>query len=121
LKKVFLVFFITTFVFATEQSELFNNIFPELLHKNRIRVLTKLKLDPKYFIIVNSCKKAELVIGDFKCNKPTFVLDYYEFKDNKNAIGAFYWRKGRPQLRFRKSNIDKYHLYISKDFEDYLE
>jgi len=57
-----------------------------------------------------------------KCkDKPHFLLDYYNYKNDKNAIGALYWRKGRPQLRLREDNIKKYNLIIAPSFSEYLE
>ena len=116
-----LVSFISLFAFSSEV-ELFGNLFKVMFKKDNIKVYTKnyqrLGIGLK---IVNSCKEADIVLGNVKCaNKPRFVLDYYSFKHNKEAIGGFYWRKGRPQLRLRKDNLIKYKLFISKEFEGYL-
>jgi len=101
---------------------LFGNLFSTMFKKNQIKVYTdKYDNSTDKIIIVYSCKEADIVLGDLICqNKPQFVLDYDSFKHNKNAIGGFYWRKGRPQLRLRKSNLIKHKLFISKEFEGYL-
>jgi len=123
LKKLVLILFsfISLFAFNSEM-ELFENLFGAMFKKQTIKVYTK-----KYknlggrLQVVHSCKKADIVLGDLECkNKPRFVLDYDEFKSYVDAIGGFYWRKGRPQLRLRKDKLEKYHLYISKEFEEYL-
>jgi len=102
--------------------ELFNRLFTIFMQKHNIKVYTqKYKTLGKDLKIVHSCKEADIVLGESMCNKPRFLLDYYSFKNDKEAIGAFYWRKGRPQLRLRKEKLKKYNLYVSKNFEDYLE
>ena len=123
MKKIIIIFLSIVYLFGfNNEVELFNTLFKEMFNKTIIKVYTK-----KYtnlgnrFVIVNSCKKADIVLGELNCSKPTFVLDYYNLKNNKNAIGGFYWRKGRPQLRLRRINLEKYNLYITKEFEDYLE
>jgi len=127
MKKVIILIISSVMLFASAKIELFEKLFTTLFHKPVVYVLTN-NDDIKYSTskvlkIVNDCNEADIVIGDIdqNCKKPRFLLDYYQFKKDKNAIGAFYWRKGRPQLRLRKDMIDKYHLYISKDFEDFLE
>ncbi len=115
-------------VFASLESTLFQRLFTELFDKKPVYVYTSAKyekiLEPSVnIIIVKSCKKADIQFGivDRNCSKPVFVLDYYVYKKNPNILGAFYWRKGRPQLRLRRKIIEKYHLHICKDFEDYVE
>jgi hypothetical protein len=49
------------------------------------------------------------------------VLSFQDYKKDKNAVGAFYWRKGRPQLRLRYEAIKKYNLFLSKDFKDFID
>jgi hypothetical protein len=117
----------TVVLFASAKIELFEKLFTSLFNKPVVYVLTNnedLKYSTSRVIkIVNQCDTADLIVGniDKNCSKPRFLLDYYQFKKDPNAIGAFYWRKGRPQLRLRKKIIKKYHLHVSKDFEDFLE
>jgi hypothetical protein len=114
-------------LFASNPEEkLFEKLFVTLFNKKPVYVLTSkpyLIEGSKVLIPVHSCKKADIILGyfDTHCKKPLFVLDYYVYKKDKNALGAFYWRKGRPQLRLREKIIKRYHLHISKDFEEYLE
>ncbi|WP_456489235.1 hypothetical protein [Caminibacter pacificus] len=127
MKKILIVFFSAVMLFASAKIELFEKLFSTLFQKPVVYVLTNnwdiKEAHSKVLKVVKSCKKADVIIGDMdkNCTKPRFLLDYYEFKKDKNAIGAFYWRKGRPQLRLRKNELKKYHLYISKEFEDFLE
>jgi hypothetical protein len=128
LKKIllFLVFFSSLFAKDIEL-KLFEQLFSSLFNKKTIYVYTSPKFDKifkesKVLIPVKECKKADIVFGVLKkCNKPIFVLNYYVYKSNPDVLGAFYWRKGRPQLRLRKKIILKYNLHIDKTFEDFLE
>lgn len=54
-------------------------------------------------------------------NKPLFVTTHREYMSSKNAIGAFYWTKGRPQIHFRKDLFKKYHLELPEDFQRYID
>ena len=117
-----LVSFISLFAFSSEV-ELFGNLFKVMFKKDNIKVYTKnyqtLGVGLK---VVNSCKEADIVLGNVKCaNKPRFVLDYYSFKHNKEAIGGFYWRKGRPQIKFKKNVIKKYNLFLPKSLKRYVK
>ena len=121
MKKLILLLAIV--IVNANEIELFENLFTQLFHKKEINIYTKKYsyFNSRILKKVDSCKKADLVLGELDCNKPRFVLNYHNFKKDKMAIGAFYWRKGRPQLRLRKDNILKYHLYLSKEFSEYLE
>jgi len=121
-KLVILLISLQTLFGYNSEVELFNKLFTILFQKKEIKIYTKKYtfLTPQ-LKIVSSCKLADLTLGELNCSKPKFLLDYYNFKNDKNAIGAFYWRKGRPQLRLRKKELEKYKLFISKNFEDYLE
>ncbi|AZV46430.1 hypothetical protein C3L23_03850 [Nautilia sp. PV-1] len=129
MKKIILLFFIFSGMLFSQDIEvkLFSKLFTTLFNKKTVFVYTENKkyqnLQSIFLVNVKDCKKADIVLGiSKKCKtKPHFLLDYYNYKKDKNAIGAFYWRKGRPQLRLRKKMILKYHLYISPEFEDYLE
>ena len=121
MKKLIILFFII-FVNANE-IELFENLFPQLFQKKEIKIYTYkyVKFNSSVLKKVNNCQSADIVLGEIKCDKPKFLLNYYNFKKDKKAIGAFYWRKGRPQLRLRKENILYYNLHLSKAFSEYLE
>ena len=121
MKKLIILFFII-FVNANE-IELFENLFPQLFQKKEIKIYTYkyAKFNSSVLKKVNNCQSADIVLGEIKCDKPKFLLNYYNFKKDKKAIGAFYWRKGRPQLRLRKENILYYNLHLSKAFSEYLE
>ena len=128
MKKLLIVFFTFSFVFAQNiEVKLFSKLFTTLFNKKTVYIYSENKkysdINSIFLKNVEDCNKADVVLGVSKyCkNKPHFLLDYYNYKDDPNALGAFYWRKGRPQLRLRKKIIDKLHLHISPDFKEFLE
>ena len=62
----------------------------------------------------DECNDIDLIISkkrsqDIKCkNIPLFATSLSAYKNSTNAIGAFYWRKGRPQLKLNADVIKKF-------------
>ena len=128
MRKLFLIIFIFTAVFAQNyEIKLFSQLFTVLFNKQPVYIYTEntkyKNIDSNFLKYTDICEKADLVLdkSHYCKNKPTFLLDYYDYVNDKNAIGAFYWRKGRPQLRLRRQNLLKYNLNISPEFKDYME
>lgn len=78
--------------------------------------------------LTRHCEKADLVYGTLfeslmkECQKlPRFTTDYEVFLKDKNVIGAFYWRKGRPQLRFNKERCDDFEIHLPSELERYAQ
>ncbi|QOR61340.1 hypothetical protein ACM66Z_07755 [Sulfurovum sp. ST-21] len=49
-----------------------------------------------------------------------FVTDYRLLKLSPEAVGAFYWRKGRSQLLFIKNRLDKHNITLPKEYKNFL-
>jgi hypothetical protein len=83
--------------------------------------------ESRYFNMVEECQDAELIIGKitdefYDCEDiPVFSTSYKEFKNNSNSIGAFYWRKGRPQVRFKIDVINRYNLNLEQNLRKYAQ
>ena len=80
------------------------------------------------FEVVNDFKKADLIIlkNNFASldkykNKHIFVLDYNLLNKIPNSFGALFWKKGRPNIVFIKSRLDKQKLYLSSELKPYIE
>ncbi len=59
---------------------------------------------------------------DIRSNKLKFVGSYALLKRyKKDALGGFYWQKGRPNLLFLKHNLDKKHLTLPREFSKYID
>lgn len=136
MKKWVLVFlFFNTIVSASTAYELklYEQILPLIFQNEPIEIYVDSKSKEmlegsKIFFIVDECIDADLLIGkDFHelssfCNtKPIFTTSYQSFKNTKNSFGAFYWRKGRPQIKFNFSRIEGMNLNFPKPLHRYGE
>jgi len=132
--KYLIIFFISlSILFANDNYELklYEKIIPSIFkHKVYVYVDKKseelLKNSDK-FLIVDNCNNADILIGKYfdnledSCkNKPYFSTSYKSYKNNKNSFGAFYWRKGRPQIKFREEIIKKQNLTLPDSFSKYI-
>ncbi len=86
--------------------------------------------DSKLFRLQSACdSKTELVLWDClehlpdACrNKPLFATTYRTYINHPdNAFGAFYWRKGRPQIHFNKRLLEKYHLTLPPTLQRFID
>jgi len=108
---------------------LLSNIFPNKKSiyvwsdsKKREKILSKLK-DIK--LVSNQNNADILIINNTKniiSNKLKFATSYKMLKYYKNdAIGGFYWKKGRPNILFLKQNLIKHDISLPNSFNDYIE
>lgn len=49
-----------------------------------------------------------------------FTTNYRLLKRSNAIIGAFYWRKGRPQLLFIGNRLGKHHIVLPKEYHHYI-
>ena len=82
----------------------------------------------KIFSIVTDCKESDVAIlgNDFnleqKCkNVPIFTTTHRSYMYIADAFGAFYWRKGRPQIHFRKRGLKMFHLSLTHDLQRFID
>jgi len=135
------IFFISIIhLFASVNEELVNiyeNIFSDLFvgqSKINVYVGDKHYQDILYgsekINIVSDINKASICIASTKqeiefilkkkkdiaifCTTQKFIYDYDEI------IGAFYWTKGRQQLLFIRSRMDKYYMHLPKDYDNFI-
>lgn len=77
--------------------------------------------------IRDNCDEIDLIISkkeleNIRCKDiPLFATSLNAYKDSKNSIGAFYWRKGRPQLKLNAEIIKKFNLNLPKSLEKYAK
>ena len=59
---------------------------------------------------------------DNKCkNKIILVLDYALLHKYTNAVCAFYWKKGRPNIIFLRSRLKQHNIKLSESYDKYIE
>jgi hypothetical protein len=77
------------------------------------------------YLRITNCENADfMIIGkdteEINHNKPAIVFDENLIKKVENAVGALYWKKGRPQLIFIKNRLDKYKIQLPSEYKGYL-
>jgi len=128
-----LCFIFTKLLFANNyELKLYEHILPSIF-KGKILIYTDSKSkeileNSKILTIVDKCSEANLLIGknfnnlDELCKKtPLFTTSYKSYKNNKDSFGAFYWRKGRPQLKFKKDVIEKLNFILPNNLQKYVK
>jgi len=137
MKKIVFAFFILFSLLRAEdsyKSKLFTTILSSIFQIQPINIYVdddvhELLKDNKHFQILNICDDSiTLLIGKKFDNlseickqKPMFSTSYRSFKHNQNSFGAFYWRKGRPQIKFKKSVLEKYNLTLPNGLKRYAQ
>ncbi len=78
--------------------------------------------------VVDDCLNANLILlnnqGNLSqsCeNKHIFALKYDILSDIPSSFGAFFWKKGRPNIVIIKPRLESQSIKISKRLEEYLE
>ena len=112
--------------------KLYEKVLTSIFHSQTIKVFVdeqskEILKNSDVFEIVDSCDKSVVVlVGSFSTlagsceNKPIFSTSYRAFKYTPNSFGAYYWRKGRPQLKFKRKTLDKFHLSLPVTLERYI-
>lgn len=123
------LFFISCFfvlVYAQKyESLLIEKVLLQLFQKPvRLFLVDREKYHFPTIKVVKSCRDADVVLGRNEpkgCSgKPFFALSYKGFIKSSDAIGAFYWRYGRPQLFLKKEGLKKFHLFVPDSYQRYL-
>lgn len=76
--------------------------------------------------VVDSPKKADFVIIQtplsYEPKAIVFTSSYKTLKHYQDdAIGGFYWQKGRPNILFLEDNLKKHELTLPSSMEQYVE
>lgn len=121
------VFFISLLYSASSESRIISLIFNSLYSKDAI-VYTeeedKIKIIKEAgFDLADSCEDATLFFSSYKIencqDRPLFTSSYKVLKEDQNAIGAFYWKKGRPNIIFVKSRLEYFELKLPTELKKY--
>ena len=74
--------------------------------------------------VTNNCKKADfaLLAEDEKkvCDKPEIVFNYRGYLHNQNAVGVFFWQKGRPTIRFSLKRLEHFNLQVRGELSKFV-
>lgn len=132
LKYAFFTLMVSTTLLAKSvEEELIVNVLKLLkVNEHAVRVYEQ---SPSYLLKesgfahrVSECKDADLVYGEtfdtlpFTCkNLPRFSTEYEHFQKDERVIGAFYWRKGRPQLCFNENRCRSFNIKLPSELAQY--
>ena len=130
MKKYLLLILISSYLYADNyELKLYEKVLSSIFSKTPIYVysseneLSKLISSSQVLKIVNSCAKATVLIEkkftDECSEKPLFATSYKIYKNQKNAFGVFYWRKGRPQLKLNLKIMNKLNLKLPSNLSSY--
>jgi hypothetical protein len=136
MKTVWIVLLATLLAEAGNPYELklYEKVLPMLFTQYPIRVyadetVRNTLLKSRKFVVVDRCDDSVAVLigksfpelPDICQDKPLFSTSYRTYKNMEESFGAFYWRKGRPQLRFKKERLEHFHLMLPETLQRYLE
>ena len=133
--KILLIYLLISTMYASDTKlavEIFSKISIALTQKTdpNMYVYTNIKDIQEHenkLKFVKDCSKADLVllssIEDIpsQCEgKLLFGTRYYHLKDER-VVGAFFWQKGRPNIVFYKSRLEKNNIKLDSSFNKYIE
>ncbi len=115
------------------EAQILSSIAHTLVHKRNINICIddkNLKGIEKYSKTLKlvSCGKADIVFTsndneiDKKCKTSLiFSTSYYLYEHSPMVVGAFFWQKGRPNIIFRKKQLEHLGIVLPKNFKKYVE
>ena len=85
-------------------------------------------LELKQLNVVKTCNNAKVLILSSEKSipksciaKPILVLDYNLLEKHSNAVSAFFWQKGRPNIVFLKKRLQHFSISLPPTYEKYVE
>ena len=117
----------------TYELKLYEKILPAIFKDTQIVIYgdddaNKILAQSNIFVLTSKCETATLLFGkDFDslekaCTKiPLFTTNYHSFKNMPNSIGAFYWRKGRPQIIFNLDTLLLFNIELPNNLKKYAK
>lgn len=113
--------------------KLYEKILPAIFKDTEIIIYadddsSKILATSDIFSLTSKCQEATLLFGnDFTTlnkaciNIPLFSTSYSSYKSMPNSIGAFYWRKGRPQIIFNSKTMLSFDIQLPDSLKKYAK
>jgi len=99
-----------------------------LLQKNILTNVIITLLKRNNYIIVKDANQSDIIILNSASSlknstkkENIFVLKYNLLNRFPQSFGAFFWKKGRPNIVFIKPRVKRLHLKLSNDLKEYEE
>ncbi len=140
MKTVSIILFLTIALFASDNKDIMRaQILEKIILNIYINETVTIWSDNKellaefkksaHIVTTDSCAKATIIILENKekihddaCkNKPIFVLEYNLLKEVPESFGAFFWKKGRPNIVIIEPRIASQNISVSKELKVYVE
>ena len=129
---IILIGFISLFGNSDEvENEIYENIITNLFPKKKVKVWTDNSKISYVFgkyskkLVVVDKNNADIYILSYKedipNNKIVLTTNYKLLKEIKNSIGAFYWKKGRPNIVFIEDRLKRKHILLPSKYNDFIE
>jgi len=141
MRALIILFLLTIASFASEEridikAQILEKIFVNININETIAIWTdneELLSEFKkssYLIVTDDCAVATLIVieakssieDDENCrNKPIFVLNYELLKNIPESFGAFFWKKGRPNIVIVEPRVQTQSIRVSSELDAYKE
>ena len=140
MKKIVLIFVILNSLLNASDSsinlkmQILESIYGCIKSKESMKIWSDDKQIMDYFKsthkfeVVSQYKDANFIIlekiQDFikdNSKKHIFVLNYCLLEKIPSSFGAFFWKKGRPNIVFIKPRLQKQNLHLSHKLSRYVE
>ena len=114
-------------------SKIYDKLFYAIFKKENIKVYVndneykKMILSSEYLKLTDKIEDSEIVIITKKeeikeiKDKIAFGTEKDFLEIDANIIGAFYWKKGVPEIIFIKKKLEKNNLQLLEGFEKYAK
>ena len=121
------------------EAKILEKLFTDMVRSERVMVFIlgekreyykkNLKRYAERIVIVSSCEKAEIVfvageLGELPedCRKKTLFSTKREHLFRwYNCVGAFYWKKGRPNLLLIEERLRDMNIELPRDYRKFIE
>lgn len=134
MKKLFLSLLFVSLLFSDDieiEKNIYETIFLALVEVEYPKVYSEdpiesLGLRPALFKQVQSCEEADIVVMTksslpLKCQNKIVVGTRYRHIKESFVIGAFFWQKGRPNILFKRQNLEARQIVLTSSLIDYIE
>lgn len=96
---------------------------PVKLYTQERELLQSLE-NSKAVSLQSECFRADIILRGItsqeQCGKPAIVFSYGDFIAMDDAVGVFYWQKGRPTIRFSQKRLEKFGLNINGEMSKFV-
>jgi len=123
---------------ARLEVKIIERILTDLIRKERVNVVLlgegkeeaeeKIRRFSDKLRLVRECGEADVLLltgrvrleGECRI-KPAFSLDRRLLMRWENCIGAFYWKKGRPNIIFLRERLKKLRIDLPSEYDRFIE